>query len=113
MRFLRHVGIYQSDVRSWLRPSPSGSRSLPPTPPTQAREHAGRNMLSLIVPMSSDRLFLDRVGRHQSPSPLRRRDQTNTYSSNRQPKGDVSTLPEVRHFYFALTGSVLGLTLNP
>src|SRR5262245_5768738 len=31
--------------------------------------------------MAQDRLFLDRVGRHQSPSLLHRRDQTNTLFS--------------------------------
>ena len=103
MRFSRHHGIYQSDVRSWLRPSPSESRSLPPMTPAQTRERAGRNTLSLIVQMSSGRLFLDRVGRHQSPSPLRRHAQINTHSSNLRAKDDISTLPGTRHFYFALT----------
>jgi len=53
--------------------------------------------------MSSGRLFLDRVGRHQSPSPLRRHPQTNMQSREGQAKGDISTLPGRRHFYFALT----------
>ena len=61
MRFWRHHGIFPSDVGSKWRPSPSWNRRLPPTTPTQAREHAGRNMLSLIVQMSSGRLFLDGV----------------------------------------------------
>jgi hypothetical protein len=76
MRFRRHDGIYQSDVRLFSTANPSW------TPPpvnvqTRARERAGRNTLSPIVLMSSGRLFLDRVGRHQSPSPLRRRIQSN------------------------------------
>ena len=58
-RFWRHHGIYQSDVGSRWRPSPGWNRRLPPTAPTRTREHIGRNMLSLIVPMSSGRLFLD------------------------------------------------------
>jgi hypothetical protein len=33
----------------------------------------------LIVPMSSGRLFLDRVGRHESPSPLHRQGQHNLF----------------------------------
>lgn len=49
-----------------------GNCYLPPTTPIQAREHAGRNVFSLIVQMSSSRLFLDRVARQQSPSPLHR-----------------------------------------
>jgi len=53
------------------------------TPPpadahARGRKRAGRITLSPIVLMSSGRLFLDRVGRHQSPSPLRRRDQNNS-----------------------------------
>ena len=59
MRFFRHNGIFPSDVGSLLRPSLSWSHCLPPTTPTQTRENAGRNILSLIVQMSSDRLFLD------------------------------------------------------
>jgi len=47
----------------WSAPSP-GKR-------TRREEHA----LSHRPQMSSGRLFLDRVGRHQSPSPLHRRDQ--------------------------------------
>jgi len=53
--------------------------------------------------MSSGRLFLDRVGRHQSPSPLHRHEQIITRPSEDGSKGDISTLPGTRHFYFALT----------
>jgi hypothetical protein len=49
------------------------------------------------------RLFLDRVARQQSPSPLHRRSQINMQSAEAQAKGDVSTLLERGHFYFALT----------
>ena len=59
----------QVKTKSWVgtRPPPAGR------PRAQAKERAGRNTLFLIVRrMSSGRLFLDRVGRHQSPSPLRR-----------------------------------------
>ena len=76
----------------WSAPSP-GKR-------TRREEHA----LSHRPQMSSGRLFLDRVGRHQSPSPLRRRSQNNTHSPQPQVKGDISTLPGRGHFYFALTG---------
>jgi len=53
--------------------------------------------------MSSDRLFLDRVARQQSPSPLHRHPQFNMHSSNARAKGDISTLLRWGHFYFALT----------
>jgi len=59
--------------------------------------------------MSSGRLFLDRVARQQSPSPLHRQPQHNTHSSADQAKGDISTLPGRGHFYFALTGEQRGL----
>jgi hypothetical protein len=44
------------------------------------------------------RPFLDRVGRHQSPSPLHRRPQNNTHPAEASRKGDISTLPERGHF---------------
>ena len=53
--------------------------------------------------MSSGRLFLDRVGRHQSPSPLHRHTHINMHSERHLEKRDISTLPERGHFYFALT----------
>ena len=43
--------------------------------------------------MSLGRLFLDRVGRHQSPSPLHRQPGHTTHSSGGRAKGDISTLP--------------------
>jgi hypothetical protein len=74
MRFWRYGGIYQSDVGSYKPQNPN--RTPPPAGiRVRVRERAGRSMLSPIVLMSSGRLFLDRVGRHQSPSPLHRRDQ--------------------------------------
>jgi hypothetical protein len=59
--------------------------------------------------MSSGRLFLDRVARQHCPSPLHRRSQINTLSGKAMAKGDVSTLPGTRHFYFALTFYVMVL----
>ena len=53
--------------------------------------------------MSSGRLFLDRVARQHCPSPLHRHTQINMLSAKHQAKGDISTLPGIRHFYFALT----------
>jgi hypothetical protein len=62
--------------------------------------------------MSSDRLFLDRVGRHQSPSPLYRHPQFNMHFSMASAKGDISTLPAGGHFYFALTSRRSSLTIH-
>ena len=75
----------------WSAPSP-GSR-------TRREDHAPSHRPQ----MSSGRLFLDRDGRHQSPSPLHRQPHNNTHSQKPQAKGDISTLPERGHFYFALT----------
>ena len=81
MRFSRHDGIYQSD--GGLGTSPNPSRTPPPADAqARARERAGRITLSPIVLMSSGRLFLDRVGRHQSPSPLHRRAQNNSVAQS-------------------------------
>jgi hypothetical protein len=82
-------------------------------PRAQAKERAGRNTLFSSSAMSSDRLFLDRVGRHQSPSPLHRRSQNIMHSAEHQAKGDISTLPATRHFYFALTAHYRALCLTP
>jgi hypothetical protein len=64
-----------------------------------------------IVAMSSGRLFLDQVGRHQSLSPLHRHTQANTHFPKPGDKHDISTLPGGRHFYFALTNTFEHLTL--
>jgi hypothetical protein len=84
----------------WSAPSP-GKR-------TRREEHA----LSHRPQMSSGRLFLDRVGRHQSPSPLCRHAQTTTHSSRGYPKPELSTLPGSGTFYFALTAILWGRLLN-
>jgi hypothetical protein len=75
----------------WSAPAP-GKR-------TRREDHA----LSHRPQMSSGRLFLDRVGRHQSPSPLHRRSQNIMNLREARAKGDISTLPARGHFYFALT----------
>jgi hypothetical protein len=69
----------------------TASRWSAPVPGQRTRreDHA----LSHRPQMSSGRLFLDRVGRHQSPSPLHRHEQINTHSPEAQAKGDISTLP--------------------
>ena len=82
------------------------SRSLPPPAGRlrpRTKERTGRITLFSSSAMSSDRLFLDQVGRHQSPSPLHRHTQTNTPFQKPGDKHDISTLPGGRHFYFALT----------
>ena len=75
----------------WSAPSP-GSR-------TCREDHAPSHRPQ----MSSGRLFLDRVARQQSPSPLHRHPQINMHSSQAWGQGDISTLLGGRHFYFALT----------
>jgi hypothetical protein len=86
---------------------PRGGHRLPPAgrPRAQVKERAGRITLFSSSAMSSGRLFLDQVGRHQSLSPLHRRPQNNTHSPDAQTKGDISTLLGGRHFYFALTSA--------
>jgi hypothetical protein len=87
---------------------------LPPAgrPRAQVKGRAGRITPFSSSAMSSDRLFLDRVGRHQSPSPLHRRPQNNTHPAKHSAKGDISTLPGRGHFYFALTNQPPSLTRN-
>ena len=90
--FSRHGGIYRP---MWLeQPNPGAEADCLPLvgPEAQVEERAGRNTLLLIVRMSSGRLSLDRVGRHQSPSPFHRHGQINTHSPMRGCKGDISTL---------------------
>jgi hypothetical protein len=60
--------------------------------------------------MSSGRLFLERVARQQSPSPLHRHSQNITRSATAWVKEDISTLPGGGHFYFALTSVSAALT---
>jgi hypothetical protein len=111
LAFLRHDGIYRSDVvakpKAKPKPKPSKPGTGMPPPvgrhpgPVQGRD--GRRAPYPSSAMSSGRLFLDRVARQQSPSPLHRHSQNNTHSSEARAKGDISTLPGGRHFYFALT----------
>jgi len=84
---------------------PWGGTAPPPVgrPRAQVKERVGRTTPFSSSAMSSDRLFLDRVARQQSPSPLHRYRQINMLSAEAQAKDDISTLPARRHFYFALT----------
>ena len=82
MRFLRHDGIYRSDV-SLLLVNPA---QMPPPvgrPRCRAIARDGRSTPCPSSAMSSGRLFLDRGGRHQSPSPLRRHPQNNSLAFRR------------------------------
>jgi hypothetical protein len=84
---------------------PWGGTVPPPDgrPRAQVKERVGRTTPFSSSAMSSDRLFLDRVARQQSPSPLHRQPQNNMHSAEPRAKGDISTLPGRGHFYFALT----------
>ena len=69
-RFLRHVGIYRSDV-SFLLFTPGACPAFR-SGRCQGIGHTGKNMPCPSSAMSSGRLFLDRVARQHCPSPLRR-----------------------------------------
>ena len=105
--FCRHGGIYLVRCGLRIKPNPgaepAASRRSARSPGSRTcrEDHA----LSHRPQMSSGRLFLDRVGRHQSPSPLHRHPQNNMAFSEAWAKGDVSTLPARGHFYFALTST--------
>src|SRR4029077_18309151 len=94
-----------SDVVSKPKtPEPEGGVRLPLVGPrASVKGRDGRSASCPSSARSSGRLFLDRVARQQSPSPLHRHSQTNTRSREPQVKGDISTLLGRRHFYFALT----------
>ena len=74
MRFLRHGGIYRSDMGQnhfnprWLRRLPLVGAPAP----VKERDGRSASCSSASSAMSSGRLFLDRVARQQSPSPLHR-----------------------------------------
>lgn len=79
MRFVRHAGIYRSDVL--FLPVSLGRSSAFRSGPSQAIKHAGKIMLCPSFAMSSGRLFLDRVARQQGPSPLDRRSHHKTIAT--------------------------------
>ena len=97
LRFLRHGGIYHSDVlksQNQNHHDPRVGCRLPlvgPRAPVKDATEGAR--LSSSSAMSSGRLFLDRVARQQSPSPLHRHTQLNTHPPKVRAKGDISTLP--------------------
>ncbi len=81
MRFLRHGGIYRSDV-SFLLVNPG--RVPPPVgrPRSQVIERDGRCTPCPSSATSSDRLFLDRDARQHCPSPLHRHPQHKTIAGS-------------------------------
>ena len=75
MRFPRHGGIYRSDA---VQLKPLGRTAASRwSAPGQGKERDGRSALCSSSAMSSGRLFLDRVARQQSPSPLHRQSHHN------------------------------------
>ena len=74
MRFLRHRGIYRSDVLSLLLNSGQGAASRW-SGPAQAIERDGKSTPCPSSAMSSGWLILDRVARQHCPSPLHQRSQ--------------------------------------
>ena len=93
------MGFQKSKPNPEPRPNRLPPVRLSPGKGTRREDHAPSHRPQ----MSSGRLFLDRVGRHQSPSPLHRHEQNNMRSPEDPGEGDISTLPAWGHFYFALT----------
>jgi hypothetical protein len=93
----------QNQTLGWDR---AASRRSAPSPGSRTcrEDHAPSHRPQ----MSSGRLFLDRVARQQSPSPLHRHPQIHMHSSKSWGKGDISTLLRWGHFYFALTQDFTG-----
>jgi hypothetical protein len=86
-----------NQARGWDR---AASRWSAPNPGSRTRRED--RAPSHRPQMSSGRLFLDRGGRHQSPSSLHRHEQINTRSWHDQAKGDISTLPRRATFLLCL-----------
>jgi hypothetical protein len=73
LRFLRHRGIFRSDVDCWdLESLGRGAASRGSAPGQAISGRDGRNTPCSSSTMSSGRLFLDRVARQHGPSPLHR-----------------------------------------
>jgi hypothetical protein len=106
MRFLRHGGIYRPDVVQ-TKTKPWVGTILPPAgrPRAQVKERAGRITPFSSSAMSSGRLFLDRVGRHQSPSPLHRHGQINMAFPGWHERVTFLLCRTGGHFYFAATNT--------
>ena len=61
-----------------FQPQPGPEHRLPPIAPDPSPRTRREERALLIVPMSSSRLFLDRVARQHCPSPLHRHTQHNS-----------------------------------
>jgi hypothetical protein len=98
MRFFRHAESI-GPLRL-LTPEKTGAGVPPPVgrPRAQLNGRDGRSAPRSSSAMSSDRLFLERVARQQSPSLLHRQPQHNTHLSDGLGKGDISTLHEMSPF---------------
>jgi hypothetical protein len=84
MRFLRHA---ESIGPMWsLTPLKTGAGLPPPVgrPRGPAKGRDGRSAPCSSSAMSSDRLFLDRVARQQSPSPLHRQPDHKTVDESQE-----------------------------
>ncbi len=81
MRFLRHDGIYRSDVSSLL--FTPGACPAFRSGRCQGIGQAGKNLPCPSSAMSSGRLFLDRVARLHCPSPLHRHVQHKTIARSK------------------------------
>ena len=95
MRFLRHDGIYRSDVSSHL--FTPGSVPLSGRAGSQDIGHAGKNMPCPSSAMSSGWLFLDRVARLHRPSPL-----------HQHPRHKTIDAPKGTNYHRLVTGVLTG-----
>jgi hypothetical protein len=105
-RFCRHPGIYLVRCGFKVKTKPWGEAVPPPAgrPRAQVQRTCREDHAPSHRPqMSSGRLFLDRVARQQSPSPLHRQPELTMHFSPTWAQGDISTLQKRGHFYFALT----------
>jgi hypothetical protein len=107
---LRFQGMAESIAPMWSQTKTKttqtwgrGAASRWSAPEPQYKGCDGRSASYPSSAMSSGRLFLDRVARQQSPSPLHRRPELNMHPAEPWGKGDISTLRKGGHFYFALT----------
>jgi len=109
MRFLRHDGIYRSDAVP-NKTEPWRGTMPPPTdrPRARVKERVGKTARFSSSAMSSGRLFLDRVGRHQSPSPLHRHDQHNSIAQS-----EGTNYHRTRHSWIIDWGAAARVIVRP
>ena len=92
-----------------VNPSLGWSNGLPPIDSSPSSRTRREEHVLPIVRMSSGRLFLDRVGRHQSSSPLYRQAQANMHFSEALQNRTFLLCWRIGHFYFAATKAKNGL----